>query len=183
MTSPHLPSAHEIHDTELELPVPKVVSTAPTLVRALAALIDFVPPFLIATLATWLLVTSDPVPLDPKEWNLIDQVVDYLHDRPGRSSLAFLTFVVLQILWPLVFMARTPGRRLLGLELISRAPSLTFPRLLAWSALRVVLLLPAGLGALWAIIDPDRRTLYDRIAGLWLTRPPRPAPSADPASA
>jgi uncharacterized RDD family membrane protein YckC len=43
-------------------------------------------------------------------------------------------------------------------------------RLFAWSVCRVALLLPAGLGAHWAIVDPERRTLYDRAAGLWLVR-------------
>ncbi|HRE92594.1 MAG TPA: RDD family protein [Myxococcota bacterium] len=172
----------ELHDTELELPAPRVVRTAPLPLRALAALIDLVPPLLVAGLVTWLLVTTDPDPPPVAPWNLIDQVVDYLNDRPGRSLLAFMAFVALQVLWPLVFLGRTPGRRLLRLELIARVP-LTLPRLLAWSALRVALLLPAGLGALWAIIDPERRTLYDRAAGLWLVKHPGPEAPTDPASA
>lgn len=172
-----------MHDTELDLPTPKVITTAPLPLRALAALIDLVPPLLFAALATWLLVTTDPMPLEPREWNLIDQVVDYLNDRPGRASLSFLSFIALQVLWPLAFRGRTPGRRLLRLELTAREPSPPFARLLAWSALRIALLLPAGLGALWAIVDPERRTLYDRAAGLWLARHPRPGRDADPASA
>lgn len=173
----------QVHDTELDLPTPKVIATAPIHIRGLAALIDLIPPLAIAALVTWLLVTTDPTPPTPKEWNLIDQVVDYLHDRPARSLSSFLSFIALQILWPLAFRGLTPGRRLFRLELTSREPSVTFLRLLAWSALRIALLLPAGLGALWAIVDPDRRTLYDRAAGLWLTRLARPGPNGDPASA
>lgn len=172
-----------IHDTELDLPTPKVIATAPLHLRALAALVDLIPPLAIAALVTWLLVANDPTPLQPREWNLIDQVVDYLNERPGRSLLAFTAFIALQILWPLAFKGHTPGRRLLHLELTSRASSVTFLRLLAWSALRIALLLPAGLGALWAIVDPERRTLYDRAAGLWLAKLPRPGLDPDRASA
>jgi uncharacterized RDD family membrane protein YckC len=175
-----------LHDTELELPAPKVLATAPLSLRALAAVIDLLPSLSITALVTWLLVTTDPEPPPVAPWNLIDQVVDYLNDRPGRSLLAFMSFVTLQLLWPLLFMGRTPGRRLLRLELTAREPSVTFLRLLSWSALRIALLLPAGLGALWAIVDPERRTLYDRAAGLWLARlprPQRPGQSDDPASA
>lgn len=172
-----------IHDTELDLPTPRVITTAPLHLRGLAALFDLIPPLALATLATWLLVATDPTPPTPKEWNLIDQVVDYLHERPGRSLLSFMSFVTLQILWPLAFRGKTPGRRLLRLELTSREPSPPFVRVLAWSALRIALLLPAGLGALWAIVDPERRTLYDRAAGLWLARLPRPGLAADQSSA
>lgn len=172
-----------IHDTELDLPTPKVIATAPLHLRGLAALVDLIPPLAVTVLVTWLLVANDPTPLQPREWNVIDQVVDYLNERPGRSLLAFTSFITLQILWPLAFRGKTPGRRLFHLELTSREPSVTFLRLSSWSALRIALLLPAGLGALWAIVDPERRTLYDRAAGLWLAKLPRPGPDADPASA
>ena len=147
-----------------------VVHTAPTWRRALAALIDLVGPLALAVLGTWLFVATDPEPPPVAPWNVIDQVVDYLHDRPGRALASVGLFFALQILWPLVFFGRTPGRRLMHLGFIAGDRPVSGARLLGWACARVLLILPAGFGALWAIIDPDRRTLYDRVAGLWLVR-------------
>jgi len=162
-----------------ELPVVAVVSiwVSPLWRRACATLIDLIVPLALWALATWLIVGSDPEPPPVAPWNLIDQVVDYLHDRPGRAWASGLVFVTLQLLWPLAFAGRTPGRRALGLNLVGpdgASPSLG--RLLGWSLVRLPLVLMAGIGAWWAILDPERRTLYDRAAGLWLTHGNRRAP-------
>lgn len=159
-----------LHDTVLELPAPRVVQTAPTPLRLVASLIDLVAIGLFGVLTTWLIITTDPEPPPVAPWNFIDQVVDYLNDRPGRSLLALAVLFFLNVLWPIVWKGRTPGRRLFHLELVARTDRLTASRLLLWSVCRVGLLLPAGLGLWWAIIDRDRRTLYDRLAGVWLIR-------------
>lgn len=174
-------------DTELDLVVPTelraaqaanadpiVVHTAPTLRRTAAALIDLVVPLSLWVLGTWLLVTTDPDPPPVAPWNVIDQVVDYLHDRPGRVLASVGLFVALQILWPLIFGGRTPGRSVMQLGFSAGDRPVSLARLFGWGCARVVLVLPAGFGALWAIIDPDRRTLYDRLAGLWVVHNRRP---------
>jgi uncharacterized RDD family membrane protein YckC len=153
------------------------VTVAPLWRRACASLIDLVVPLGLWALATWLIITSDPEPPPVAPWNIIDQVVDYLHDRPGRSLASGLVFFMLQVLWPLVFGGRTPGRRLMALRFMGpdgRPPSLV--RLLVWSLVRVPLLALAGISAWWAIVDPERRTLHDRAASIWLTHRARRAP-------
>ncbi len=150
------------------LPVVSIL-VAPLWRRTSATLIDLIVPLGLWALATWLIVTSDPEPPPVAPWNFIDQIVDYLHDRPGRTWASGLVFIALQVLWPLAFAGRTPGRRALGLTFVGPngvAPSLA--RLLGWSLVRVPLMLVAGIGAWWAILDPERRTLHDRAAGLWL---------------
>lgn len=136
--------------------------------RTLAALLDLLVPFTAWALATWAVISSDPTPLAMPQWNLFDQVVDYLHDRPGRALASIALFVALQIAWPFAFAARTPGKRALGLALVTAdgsPPSRL--RTLGWAALRVPSILLAGMGVWWAIVDPERRTLHDRVAGIW----------------
>jgi uncharacterized RDD family membrane protein YckC len=153
------------------------IRTAPLWRRTIATLIDLIVPLALWGFATWLIVTSDPEPPPVAPWNFIDQVVDYLHDRPGRVWASGLVFLLLQVLWPVAFAGRTPGRRALGLTFVgpNGAPP-TFGRLLGWSFLRLPSMLLAGIGAWWAILDPERRTLHDRAAGLWLAFRNRCAP-------
>jgi len=162
-------------------------SAAPLWRRALAAGLDALVPCAVWALATWALVASDPeLALPP--WNLFDQIVDYLHDRSARSALSIAVLVLAQVAWPIVFAGRTPGKRALGLALIGvdgRAP--TVGRVAAWALWRVPSIALGGLGAWWALVDVERRTLHDRLAGLWLVRvapsggspepvaPPRPS--------
>ncbi len=40
-------------------------------------------------------------------------------------------------------------------------------------ALAIVSWLPLGAGYLWALVDPERRALHDRLAGTWLIRHPK----------
>jgi len=139
--------------------------------RTLATLLDALVPLTAWVLGTLALVGSDPEPLALPPWNLFDQLVDYLHDRPGRSALSFLLLFGLQIAWPVIFAARTPGRQTMDIALLDgagRSPSRV--RCLAWAPWRVPSLALAGLGLWWALIDPERRTLHDRLAGLWLVR-------------
>lgn len=144
---------------------------APVWRRFFAALIDLVVPLTAWALATWALIATDPEPLELPPWNLFDQVVDYLHDRPGRAFLSLTIFVALQVAWPLVFGARTPGKRALDVLMLGgdgRPPSRL--RVLGWALWRVPSLALAGLGAWWALLDPERRTLHDRLARVWLVR-------------
>ena len=153
---------------------------APLWRRWLAALMDLVVPMTFWAIGTWAIVASDPEPVALPPWNLIDQVVDYLHDRPGRSAMAGLLWVATQVAWPLLFNGRTPGKRVMSLALVTGAGE--GPRrgeTLAWALWRVPSLLLAGLGAWWALVDVERRTLHDRLARLWLVVEPKAAARED----
>jgi uncharacterized RDD family membrane protein YckC len=71
----------------------------------------------------------------------------------------------------------TPGGIVLGLRLIR-----TDGRLVTWQVAVVravsalISLLPAGLGFLWVIWDPERQSWHDRIAGTTLVKTRRPQP-------
>jgi len=142
---------------------------APLWRRSFATLIDLAVPATLWVLGTWALLASDPEPLELPPWNLFDQIVDYLHDRPGRAFLSLTLFIGLQIAWPLAFAGRTPGKRALDVVMLAgdgRRPGAG--RLLLWALWRIPSLALAGLGAWWALLDPERRTLHDRLARVWL---------------
>jgi uncharacterized RDD family membrane protein YckC len=143
--------------------------SAPVWRRALATLIDLLVPLTAWVLATWLVIASDPAPLTIAPWNLFDQIVDYLHDRPGRAAFSLTLLVLAQVGWPLAFRDATPGKRALEVALVdARGVPPSRGRRLVWALVRVPSLALAGLGAWWALVDPERRTLHDRVAGMWL---------------
>lgn len=144
---------------------------APLWRRALAASLDLLVPMSVWVLATWAIVSSDPEPPAIPPWNLFDLAVDYLHDRPWRVVASIALLLSLQVAWPVAFAGATPGKRALDVALLDahgQAPSRA--RCLAWSLWRVPSLMLAGVGAWWALVDPERRTLHDRLARLWLVR-------------
>lgn len=144
---------------------------APLWRRTLAALLDMLAPMTVWIVATWAIVSSDPEPVAIPAWNLFDLAVDYLHDRPWRVALSFAVLIVTQVAWPVAFAGATPGKRVLDVALLDahgRPPSRA--RCLVWSLWRVPSLWLAGAGAWWALVDPERRTLHDRLARLWLVR-------------
>jgi len=153
------------------------ISVAPLWRRTLAALIDLAPVLALTALVAWALVASDPSPPEIPPWNPLDRVVDYIQLRPGRSALVVLTFVALHIGWAFVWAALSPhgaslGQRALGVSPIDvRGLRPSNGRLLGWLALRVPSTLLAGLGLWWALVDVERRTLHDRAASVWVTRP------------
>jgi len=153
---------------------------APLWRRLLAALLDGLVPLTTWALATWVIVSSDPEPIAFPPWNLFDLVVDYLHDRPGRAALSLAVFVLLQVAWPVAFAGATPGKRALDVVLLDgRGAPPSRARCLLWSLWRVPSLTLAGVGVWWALVDPERRTLHDRLARLWLVRAsPTPAGGA-----
>jgi len=146
---------------------------APLWRRTLATLLDLVPTLALGTVAAWGLIASDPEPPAIPPWNLLDQVVDYLQNRPGRATLVAIVIALIQVLWPLIFRARTPGRRALGVLLLdARGETPSAARTLAWALARIPSVLFGGLGLWWSLLDPERRTLHDRVANLWLVRTP-----------
>lgn len=144
---------------------------APLWRRTLAALIDLVVPLTLWMLGTWTVIASDPTPLEMAPWNLFDQVVDYLHDRPWRAAVSLVLLIGVQVGWPVAFSAGTPGKRVMQVALVDRRGAPPSPgRILAWALARVASVALAGIGLWWALIDPERRTLHDRAAGMWLVQ-------------
>lgn len=150
---------------------PVLYAAAPGWRRTLATLLDLLAPLTAWALVTWALVASDGEALEMPPWNLFDQIVDYLHQRPGRTALSVLSLVVVLVSWQVAFAGRTPGKRALGIALLAadaRPP--TRLRVLAWAVWRVPSLALAGVGVWWSLLDPERRTLHDRLARLWVVR-------------
>lgn len=153
-------------------PSARAVVVAPSWRRLVAAAIDGV-----GLMTVWLLgalaiasASAEPVPGGP--WNLLDQLVDYVNARPTAVLLAGLLFAALLFALPLLFERfgrGTPGKRVLGLTLIdARGERPSAGRLAAHAALRVVGTLLFMVGPLSGLVDPERRTLYDRLAGVYV---------------
>jgi len=172
-----------MNDTErvvMTFPQPVVLEleTASLWRRLLASLLDGVPIAATASIVVLLLLLTDPEPLEIPPWNWFDQVVDYLHDRPLRSLLIALSGAFAFVLWPVCFAGDTPGRRLLSVRTVASDGGR--PRrleVLRWSLWRLLGLVLGAAGFTFALIDRDRRTLYDRLGRLWLIATPR-APRA-----
>jgi uncharacterized RDD family membrane protein YckC len=59
----------------------------------------------------------------------------------------------------------TVGKRLLGLRVSdARGNRITIPRSIGRGAVKVVSIIPVGLGCLWALWSKDRRTWHDMAA-------------------
>jgi len=153
---------------------PLEVEAAPSWRRACALGIDLLPILTLWLLATLAISAGSAEPAPETRWNLLDTLVDTIHARPTVVALSGVSFALLLFAWPLalhLLRGATPGRRVMGLTLVTRggaAPEVG--RLAAHCALRVVGLLFFAVGALWALADPARRTLYDRAAAVWVVR-------------
>ncbi len=163
--------------------LPEVV-VAPSWRRALAGLVGWVLGLALWIGAIALFVALDADPPAAQPWNLLDRIVDYLQARPGVLWVAFAAAVVAAIGIPFLVHGRgwrTPGMRLLHITLIDARGVRPAPgRLLAWLAARFLGVAAGGLSLYWSLVDRDRRTLHDRIAGVWVVHerpasgPPRP---------
>ncbi|PIE17257.1 MAG: hypothetical protein CSA66_06240 [Proteobacteria bacterium] len=150
---------------------------APTWRRGLAVGIDALPLVTIWLLATFALASAAGVPQPLGPWNLLDRVVDYINARPnvvlGAAGLLALLLFALP-LGAQLLLGDTPGARIMGVTLVDRAGRRPRPRrLAAHCALRVLSVALLLAGVLWALADPARRTLHDRLAGVWAITPPR----------
>lgn len=152
------------------------VTAATSWRRTLAHAIDFLPRFTVWLLAAFAIGAAAPATAPAAPWNPLDRVVDFMHAHPVATSLIALLWLALAFAWPYashVLWSRTPGERALGLTAVDdRALPLDRRRLALWCALRVLGTLLAFIGPLWALADPDRRTLHDRLAGVWVLRTP-----------
>ena len=111
--------------------------------------------------------------LPSSPWRGLDRAVDLFNRRPEMVlSAALVLFglaLVLSVSTGLV-LGRSPGQRLAGLRLLNKEgkPPGSI-RVLVYATIRIPCLCLLGLGLFWALIDPQRRTLYDRIVGVYVT--------------
>ena len=108
-------------------------------------------------------------------FNPTDRLVDLMNQRPEVVWGPLLVFSALFVAWSVattLTLGATPGQRLLGLEARSTSDSQLGPgRSFIHALLAIATTLMLGLGPLWALADPARRTLYDRLSGVVLIRP------------
>ena len=146
------------------------VKVATTARRFVSSFIDIIIP---ATLTFGVWISIKPAPINP-QWNLFDQAVDLVNADIGVALWPLLTFGSSLFLWHLItswLWRASPGKRLMGCVCIDRsgvAPRLQ--KLALHGLLRLLSLALLGLGHLWAIIDTQRMTLYDRFAGVIVVR-------------
>ncbi len=154
------------------------VHAAPSWRRAIALAIDALPLLTIWLLCAAALASASPEPEPAAPWNLLDRLVDYVNARPTVVIGSAAMFAGLLFALPLVaqlLFGRTPGKRVMGIALVDRRgqrPSAR--RQAAHCALRVLSIALLFAGVLWALADPERRTLHDRLAGVWAVVTPHP---------
>lgn len=157
---------------------------APTWRRAAACAVDTAAPLGVAAAVGWVLWPAQAAELP---WNALDVAVDAFWMTPAALWGPMALWAGLSLLLHAGFEAAgapTPGQRALGLRLVDRAGRPLGPaRALAHAALRVVSTALLGAGHLWALADPARQTLHDRLCGARLVHEPRaPKPGPVPSS-
>jgi uncharacterized RDD family membrane protein YckC len=137
---------------------------APLPPRIAAFLLDFVGLFFVFVLMTVVMTALGltELPADPSLANR--------QPHPGEVQIAFFAAQTLYYLtWNLL--GWSPGKRACGLRLVTASgerPGVA--RALARAVLAVLFSQILLLGYLLALLDPQRRTLHDRVAGTWVVR-------------
>lgn len=137
--------------------------------RLLAGLIDAVPILSLTSTVAWGIIVSDPSPVEMPPWNLVDQIADYIVQRPWRAFGCLVALCGVWLGWGCLFKGATPGRRAMGLRWIDASglsPSLK--RVFLSMLLSIPLTLLGGLSFWWAWVDRERRSLSERLSGIWL---------------
>jgi len=146
------------------------VTTAGFFERIAAACIDLVLPIGLGlvTLFLW----PKPAIMERSEWNSIDRFIDGYNVDSSLVWMPLTVGALSALAWNLFhgLRGREPfGRRLLKLKLINKAGQTPSQReITLHCAARIISALTFMLGHLWLLADPEKRTLHDRIAGLYL---------------
>jgi hypothetical protein len=145
---------------------------ATSLARGVAALVDLLPLVLVsgALSLTWVATAAEGGA--PSPYNSIDRLVDLVNEAPETVAVPACLLATLFVLWSVLTTWRlgaTPGQRLVGLVARTTAGQrVSVRRSLGHAILALITTLLMGLGPLWSLADPERRTLYDRLAGVVL---------------
>ena len=146
------------------------VVTAGFFERFAAALVDLFLPYCFGLLTFFL--WPRPEVMESSDWNAIDRFVDGYNADPWLVWAPMLTIATTAFGWHTLHGLKgkeTPGRRLLKLRLISSSgQKATGNEVMKHSIARILSVLPFMLGHLWLLADPEKRTLHDRITGLYV---------------
>ena len=152
------------------------VRTASSSVRAVALLLDLVPLLLLTVAMSTSWLSSTALQETSSSWNVIDRIVDLINHQPGLVLNPVLLLTALFVLWSVISTLKlggTPGQRLFRLVACTRdGKHLSAARATAHALLAVLTTALAGLGPLWSLADGERRTLYDRLAGVLVIHEP-----------
>lgn len=147
------------------------IETAGTLRRASAAALDAMP-LMAVSAASALAGVFGAWPTETAAYNLFDRFVDVANTHPALLVGPLAFFALAEVVWHAVCVTiggSTPGKRVLGLRVVGPDGRRPGPiRATVHALLRVVSLATIGFGHFAAIPDPARRTLYDRMAGVYV---------------
>lgn len=152
------------------------VRCASSSLRLAAVMLDLVPLLLLTVALSTSWLSTSALQETSSSWNAIDRVVDLINHEPTLVLHPLILLACLFVLWSVVSTVRlgaTPGQRLFGLVACTRSGRRVSARRAGLHAVLAVLTtLVAGVGPLWGLADPERRTLYDRLAGVLLIHEP-----------
>lgn len=140
--------------------------------RAAAATLDAVPAVTLWGVATLTLASSGSGPLPPSQWNILDRLVDVANTNPALIGWPLSWLIAALVLWHFVTVTMwgtSPGKRVVGLQVVDvRGERVGTLRAFVHAVLRPTTCACLALGPLWALADPERRTLYDRLSGVYV---------------
>jgi uncharacterized RDD family membrane protein YckC len=120
--------------------------------------------------AAWVLEWQLP----PSPWNGLDRLIDLTAQEPGWVATAAVMGAGVLMAWHQVgerLLGASPGKRVMGLRVIdSEGERPGMGSSLVAGLCGVLSVLSLGFFHWWAIVDEERRTLGDRLAGVWVIR-------------
>jgi uncharacterized RDD family membrane protein YckC len=91
--------------------------------------------------------------------------IAFMSQRNNIRDLSLLFYILYCMVADASPLQGTVGKRLLGLRVSdARGNRITIPRSIGRGAVKVVSIIPVGLGCLWALWSKDRRTWHDMAA-------------------
>lgn len=148
------------------------IHTAGFVRRALAAALDAVPALTLWWGTTVNLASGRYETIPVSRWNLLDRLVDVINSSPGLIGWPIIWCCLASVIWHTVTVAMfgtSPGKKIVGLTVVAPHGGPPGPlRALLHALLRPATSACLAIGPLWAFADPQRRTLYDRICGIYV---------------
>lgn len=147
--------------------------TAGLLRRSAAALLDAVPALTLWWAVSLSYKAEAASGVTQSQWNLLDRSVDTLNTTPDVIIWPLVWCLLGSVVWHTLTVAvfgTSPGKHVVGLTLLSSQGERPGPlRSLVHALMRPLTAACLALGPLWALADPERRTLYDRLSGIYVT--------------
>lgn len=142
--------------------------------RALALLVDAATGLGAIGLAFATGLLDDRMLFPEPGWFWTEWWLKFWLDDPDVFYRPVVWWLALTLAWTLAWelaSGRTPGDRLLGVEVVDADGDLPHPGRIALRGLGMTLnVATLGLGWLWALVAPSRRALHDVISGTYVVR-------------